>query len=60
MTQHYAARSPLSARLCRLAIADATAQAAARPLPPRRGFLDLAIAALVGAVVFGLLTGAWR
>jgi hypothetical protein len=61
MTAHYPERVPLNARLARLAIEDASARPrwAQRP-SPRRAFLDLAIAALIGAVVFGLLTQAWR
>lgn len=60
MTQHYSTRVPLNPRLARLAIADATAAAQARTPTVRRSFADLAIAALIGAVVFGLLTQAWR
>lgn len=60
MTQHYPTRTPLNPRLTRLAIADSTAEAArGRPQTTKRSFLDLAIAALIGAVVMGLLTRAW-
>lgn len=59
MTQHYATRTPLNPRLARLAVADATAKAQGRPPSPRRSCVDLAIAALIGALVFGLLSRAW-
>lgn len=55
MTTHYPARTPLNPRLLRLGVACHTGLAQPQPPRQRRGWLDLALAALVGACIMGAL-----